>query len=210
MITRRIVLGCGLLGMTTGFTVAVPAVQKGQYRGRVLTEWLQNGRDMRLQEPFEFIEHGGRRWPVPGGIVVDGASIPKVFWSIIGGPFEGPYRAASVIHDHYCDRRVRTARDVHRMFHIAMITSGVGAQRAWLMYQAVDTFGPTWPDPKIDPRCEVVDEKYDFERCAQNSTLPPLTIPPTRREDLLKFADRIAGEADRADVRALREAINKL
>ena len=37
------------------------------------------------------------------GRVVDGASIPSVFWSIIGAPYTGKYRDASVIHDYYCE-----------------------------------------------------------------------------------------------------------
>ncbi len=32
------------------------------------------------------------------GFITDGASIPKFFWSIIGGPL-GPYAPAAVVHD---------------------------------------------------------------------------------------------------------------
>src|SRR5690242_3570669 len=99
MLTRRAILS-GALGMT--FALLGPrasALGKGAYQGRVITEWLPDNRKMRLIEPFEYIGPDGRRWPVPAGTVVDGASIPQAFWSIIGGPFEGAYRPASVIHD---------------------------------------------------------------------------------------------------------------
>jgi Protein of unknown function (DUF1353) len=45
---------------------------------------------------------------VPAGAIVGGASIPQVFWSIIGGPFEDKYREASVIHDYYCEQKSDT------------------------------------------------------------------------------------------------------
>jgi lysozyme family protein len=109
-----------------------------------LTEWLDDGRSMRLKRPFGFVEESGREWPVPSEIIVDGASIPRVFWSLIGGPFEGPYRNASVVHDYYCDVRTRTWQDTHRVFFEAMRCSGVNDVRAKVMYYAVYRFGPRW------------------------------------------------------------------
>jgi hypothetical protein len=47
-------------------------------------------------------------WTVQPHKEVDGASIPQAFWSIIGGPFEGFYIKASVVHDHYCEVKTRT------------------------------------------------------------------------------------------------------
>lgn len=109
-----------------------------------LTEWLDDGRNMRLKRPFGFVEEGGREWPVPSETIVDGASIPRVFWSLIGGPFEGPYRNASVVHDYYCDVQTRPWRDTHRVFLEAMRCSGVSELRAKTMYYAVYRFGPRW------------------------------------------------------------------
>src|SRR5712692_9140850 len=34
------------------------------------------------------------------------ASIPRAFWSVIGGPLEGQYRNASVFHDVACDQKI--------------------------------------------------------------------------------------------------------
>ncbi len=96
------------------------------------------------------------------------------------------------------------------MFYDAMLASGVAEARAWIMYKAVDTFGPQWNDPKIDPACEVVDENYDFEKCARNAAPPPVRYPPQTRADLLAFADQIKGQADEADIQKLRVAINAL
>ena len=83
---------------------------------------------------------------MPAGAVVDGASIPKVLWPVVGGPFEGKYRDASIIHDWYCDKRTRTWQATHRVFYDAMLVSGVRAKRAKAMYFAVRWAGPRWEE----------------------------------------------------------------
>lgn len=116
----------------------------GSYRGEPQTKWLSDGRNMQLLAPFAFVRTDGEEWPVPTGAIVDGASIPRVFWSLIGGPFEGKYRDASIVHDHYCDTKTRAWKDTHRIFFEAMMTSGVRETRAKIMYYAVYKFGPRW------------------------------------------------------------------
>lgn len=121
------------------------AVGPGRYiNPPPLTEWLDDGRHMRLKRPFGYVEEAGREWPVPAETVVDGASIPRVLWPLIGGPFEGPYRDASIVHDHYCALKSRPWRDTHRMFLDGMLCSGVVALKAKVMYYAVYRFGPRW------------------------------------------------------------------
>jgi len=39
---------------------------------------------------------------VPKGFVCDGASIPRIFWSLVGHPLSGGPLRAAVIHDHLC------------------------------------------------------------------------------------------------------------
>lgn len=116
----------------------------GRYLGRVVSRWLDDGRRMQLLEDFAYIDPHGIRWDAPAGSVVDGASIPQQFWSTIGGPFEGKYREASVIHDIACDRRNRPWTDVHWVFHEAMLASGVHPAQAQIMFAAVWGFGPKW------------------------------------------------------------------
>lgn len=121
------------------------AADTGRYEGAPpRLEWLGDGRSMRLTSPFAFIQAGGTPWPVPAGSVVDGASIPRVFWSLIGGPFEGRYRDASIVHDHFCVTRDRPWPQTHRVFYDAMICSGVAPLKAKVMYYAVYRFGPRW------------------------------------------------------------------
>jgi hypothetical protein len=105
---------------------------------------------MRLIEPFYYFDSAGEKWKVPAGAVVDGASIPRIFWSFIGHPFRIPYRNASVIHDYYCDVRLRPWRRVHRTFHEAMLTSGVSETMANVMYFAVYAAGPRWNQQAVE------------------------------------------------------------
>ncbi len=98
----------------------------------------------RLSAPFGFKDPAGRVWPVPKGEEVDGASIPKLFWSFIGGPFEGNYLYASVVHDFYCRVKTRSTDDTHKTFYYGMRAKGVPEPQAMKMYSAVATFGPKW------------------------------------------------------------------
>ena len=116
----------------------------GRFIGHVVSEWLDDGRNMRLVESFGYVDADGVEWVAPRGSVVNGASIPRFFWRIIGGPLEGPYRKASVIHDVYCETQSRPWRDVHRMFYRACRCEGSGWLRATVMYWAVRLFGPKW------------------------------------------------------------------
>ncbi|QDU60776.1 hypothetical protein Pan216_16280 [Planctomycetes bacterium Pan216] len=116
----------------------------GYYVGDVTTEWNSGGRDMTLQQDFTYVDASERVWLAPSGSVVNGASIPREFWSVIGSPFAGEYRDASVIHDVACVDKIRPHDDVHRMFHDACRCSGVSPQKAKVLYAAVAVFGPKW------------------------------------------------------------------
>lgn len=118
--------------------------KQGRFEGDLQVKVLSDGRTMELLQPFSYIDSHDVKWTVPAGVQVDGASIPSVFWSIIGAPFSGKYREASVIHDHYCATRSRHWKAVHRVFLDGMIARGVERLRAELMYLAVYRFGPRW------------------------------------------------------------------
>jgi hypothetical protein len=117
----------------------------GQFQGEVVARFLPDGRNMRLEEPLTFIDPSGRRWEVPAGVETDGASIPRVLW-VSHPPFTGRYRAAAVIHDHYCRAKSRDWKDTHQAFYFAMRAAGVDDRTAKTMYAAVYHFGPRWGD----------------------------------------------------------------
>jgi Protein of unknown function (DUF1353) len=117
-----------------------------RYLGELILKPLDDGRLMEVQQPFGYSDGAGKKWAVPAKALVDGASIPRVFWPILGGPWEGKYRDASVVHDWFCAVRIMPWQETHRMFYEAMLTSGTDATVAKTMFLAVRYCGPSWDD----------------------------------------------------------------
>jgi hypothetical protein len=109
-----------------------------------LTAWLKEtgpDRCMRLLAEFWFDDPKGKRWEVPEGYdKMDGASIPRALWSLIGSPYTGDYRRASIVHDYACDQAggdaaTRAAAD--RMFYYACREGGCSWAFAVVLYIGV-------------------------------------------------------------------------
>src|SRR5438309_4468943 len=116
----------------------------GHYSGYVEARWENDGRTMTLLSELRYTDPQGIVWTAPAGSVVDGASIPRSLWSIMGGPFEGKYRNASVLHDVAYGQHNRPWQDCDRMFYNAMRCSGVSAVEAKTMFYALYRFGHHW------------------------------------------------------------------
>ena len=93
---------------------------------------------------FKYTDPNGVGWQAAAQNQTDGASIPSWAQSFIGTPFDPSYIKAAVIHDHYCDRHVRSWRATHRVFYDALRELGISAAKAKLMYYAVYLGGPKW------------------------------------------------------------------
>jgi hypothetical protein len=121
-----------------------PAGAWGYYSGEIDTRWAADGRSMTLLNELRYTDPKGVVWIAPAGSVIDGASIPRALWSFMGGPFEGKYRNASVLHDVAYDNKNKPPAEVDRMFYNAMRCSGVGVAEAKTMYYALLRFGWHW------------------------------------------------------------------
>ncbi len=99
---------------------------------------------MTLLNELRYTDPKGVVWIAPAESQVDGASIPKSLWSIMGGPFEGRYRNASVLHDVSYDQHNRPWQECDLMFYNAMRCSGVGPVEAGTMYYSLYKFGRHW------------------------------------------------------------------
>jgi endonuclease G, mitochondrial len=108
-----------------------------------------DGRTAQLLIDVSYTDSKGVVWLAQKGSIVGGASIPRAFWTVIGGPWEGRYRFASVIHDVACDEKKRPWDEAAEMFYEAMRCSGVRELKAKTMYYAVYKFGPQWPSPSL-------------------------------------------------------------
>ena len=169
--------------------------QHGWFEDCVHACWLSDGRYMALLRPLVFHQtQGNRIWTAPAGTVTDGASIPQVFWSVIGGPFEDKYRDGAVNHDYECCVQRNCWHEVHRMFYDAMLARDVERWRARLMYFAVYFFGPRWPTAtEKRPRRGFTED--DIARAADlfktRAGVEPDRIETLTREDLRHHSARV-------------------
>lgn len=132
---------------TAALAIDSPDPTFGTFPAPPQTEWNPDGRTMSLLKDFQYIDPSGTTWTAPANSKIDGASIPPIFWSIIGGPFEGGYRNASIVHDTECESHKHRWQDVHRMFYMASRAGGAGLFKAKIMFAAVYYFGPKWTVP---------------------------------------------------------------
>jgi len=116
----------------------------GQFSGHPQAKWLTTDdkpdRQMQLLGDLRFTDPEGKVWLAPAEYVVDGASIPRALWTLVGSPYTGDYRRASVVHDKACDDAKGNAaarRAADRMFYHACRAGGCSTREAILLYIGV-------------------------------------------------------------------------
>lgn len=104
---------------------------------------LADGELWEVMEDFEYhvgSEDSNEVIKVPKGFITDGASIPKIFWSFIGGQW-GKYGYAAVLHDFLYHTKIYTRKKSDQIFLEAMGVLGVPKWKRLLMYFAVRLAG---------------------------------------------------------------------
>jgi hypothetical protein len=162
---------------------------------------------MTLLTELRYTDPNGNVWVAPIGSVVDGASIPRYLWSIMGGPFEGRYRNASVLHDVAYGEKKRPWQDCDRMFYHAMRCSGVSAVEAKTMFYALYRFGHHWRFPIKRARAV----KYEGQLVARAEQIPqpiPRAIPvnPTQINEARDWIQNADPSLEQIEQRANTEA----
>jgi len=102
---------------------------------------------MQMLADFSFTDPAGAVWLTPKKYIVDGASIPRALWTLVGSPYTGDYRRASIVHDKACDDasgNTTARRKADRMFYHACRAGGCSIQEATLLYIGV-IMGGVWP-----------------------------------------------------------------
>lgn len=165
-----------------------------------------------LTKPFDYVDPYGAVWRVPAGFQTDGASIPWIFWSFIGAPFNGHYRYAAIVHDHFCRRKYYDWEIVHSNFYNGMRAKNVSKAKAWIMYQAVYEFGTEcrWTRNVSDlpKECQPGND-YDPSKCIHSSVsgsgekLAPRRV--LNKENLELFLQKMNEEGYRSEVEELRQ-----
>jgi Protein of unknown function (DUF1353) len=168
----------GIPTANTSGTKTPIAAGNNSFKGSVKAEFLAPKstqdlyRDIKLVEPFGYVDPTGLHWDVPAGYVTNGASIPPSLWAIVGGPFDGPYRDAAVIHDYWCEQKTRSSDATHKMYYDAAVARGTSENIASTMYAGIVFGGPKW---EITPP-----KKAGFDLFAQATTPPATTGTPTK------------------------------
>ena len=106
---------------------------------------LPDGKHWKTVEDFEYhvgSEESKERIYVPRGFTTDLASIPRPFWSIIGGPW-GKYGYAAIVHDYLYKYALYPRKRCDEIFLEAMEVLKVPAWKRNTMFWAVRTFA--WP-----------------------------------------------------------------
>ncbi len=115
-------------------------MSNGIFSGNPKTEWLSDkgdDRDMRVIEAFWYLDPAGRRWDVPAGTIINGASIPRTLWSSVGSPYTGGYRRAAVVHDAVVGREGVLRTEADTMFYFACLAGGCSLIQGKLLYAGV-------------------------------------------------------------------------
>lgn len=123
-----------------------PTISSAQFTGELvlIPKGCEQIGQCILKEALRFKDASGTIWEAKATLKTDGASIPGIFQPFIGGPFDEKFIKAAIVHDHYCDRHVRSWRTTHRVFYDALLDQGVSTAKAKTMYLAVLVGGPKW------------------------------------------------------------------
>jgi hypothetical protein len=174
-----------------------------------------------LLQDFKYIDPNKTEWLTVKGDKTDGASIPTWAQPFIGEPFDKSYIKAAVIHDHYCDRHVRTWRDTHRVFYDALIELGVNVAKAKLMYYAVYLGGPKWVDlipgkpcPNNSKNCLwnlAIDQSFESKAAKPAVISRPADYEQPGFQEELKNVEKLLNEqGDMIDLKALEQRAEHL
>lgn len=99
----------------------------GHFRMELLTDFVWVGQSVEIR--------------VPARYCFDGASIPRIFWRVIGHPW-GEYREAACVHDWlYSDGHIAhpeiERKQADQIFRRIMLEVGISRRKAAIMYRAV-------------------------------------------------------------------------
>ena len=142
---RRDLMLAGMATFALGWPTRARALDPGTFSGNPEVRFRE-GRIVELLRELRYRDPRRTVWRVPRGFMSDGASIPRFLWSLAGGPLDGPYRDAALVHDCYCESMERTWAATHRVFYDAMRSRSLSQSDATKKYWAVFYFGPRWND----------------------------------------------------------------
>jgi hypothetical protein len=110
-----------------------------QFNGDVILEELDNG-SWELQDNFSY-EDDYIQVTIKSNFITDGASIPKVFWSVVGNPLENDLLKPAIIHDGLYALMQLKRLECDKLFKDMLLFNGTSKMKAYFIYYAVRLFG---------------------------------------------------------------------
>ena len=92
---------------------------------------------------FDHIKEEVYKFTIPRGYCYDGATIPRLFWRVIGSKTDNAFLISALIHDTLTENHHYVNNDRNfssKVFRALLIASGVNEFKAQIMYLAVDNF----------------------------------------------------------------------
>lgn len=83
------------------------------------------------------------KFEIPAYYYYDGASVPRLFWRVIGSNTDNSFLIAAMVHDVLCENHSYVDNDRHfssEVFNALLKTSDVPAFKRYLMKHSVDFF----------------------------------------------------------------------
>jgi hypothetical protein len=121
-------------------------VSNGSFEGSVIVEWLDDPYvlKMRMVEELAFHQAGGKSWVVPVNAVVDGRSMPRLFVSLTGRPFNSAFRKTTLVYDYAAKSKQHSWDEAQSMFYEGALTEGVVPVEAKVIYMLLNATGLRW------------------------------------------------------------------
>ena len=104
-----------------------------------------NGEDWMVLRKFTYhvtSKKSDEKIHIPRGYMTDFASIPRVFWPIVGHP-AAEYGKAAVVHDYLYETHRHSRKRSDKIFYEAMVVSKVAKWKRKIIYYAV-RMGGRW------------------------------------------------------------------
>lgn len=198
------------LALTVFGLIACSGPSAAQFNGRVVLQpaGCQNVGSCTIAENFGFFDQLGLGWEADAGFRTDGASIPKWAQRFAGVPFDPTYVPAAVLHDWYSksERPVRGWFQTQRMFHEALLATGVSEGRAALLYAGVLIGSGKWINTIASKPCPSLQNCVNGVVTEQRLMRTPETFGTTDyAKDYAAMAARIEAEGltSQAQIEAL-------
>lgn len=92
---------------------------------------------------IDYINDEGYEFKISKGYTWDGASIPRLFWRLIGSKTDNRYLVPSLIHDVLCENHDYVDNNRYfadKVFERLLYVSDVNAFSRWIIFHSVDNY----------------------------------------------------------------------